>query len=213
MNSGSTGLKRLFFAFGALLGWGALIAQFYFAMENRTTALAEAVIRYFSYFTIMSNGLAATCFAVLLLKPRSSGARFFGRPSTLTAITVYLLVVGLIYNVILRSLWDPQGLAMIVDEALHSVMPALSLVFWVVFVSRRKIPWKAIPGWMIFPLVYCIYCLLRGAMVGYYPYPFLDVAALGYGQVFASIGGVIVLFFVLAFLLVGASQLLGESEK
>ena len=204
---------RLFFAFGALLGWGALVAQFYFAMENRTTDLAEAVVRYFGYFTILANGLAATAFTVLLLKPVSLGARFFGHPSTLTAITVYLLVVGLIYNVILRSLWDPQGLEMIVDEALHSAMPALLLVFWAIFLSSQKLSWKAIPGWMVFPLVYCIYCMIRGAMVGYYPYPFLDVTAYGHKQVYLNIGGLIGLFFVLAFLLVGASQLLGESEN
>jgi hypothetical protein len=213
MNDGSTGLMRLFYAFGALLGWGALVVQFCFAMENRATDVAEAVVRYFSYFTILCNGLAAIAFTVLLLKPMSSGARFFGRPSTLTAITVYLLVVGLVYNVILRSLWNPQGLEMIADETLHSAMPALLLVFWAIFLSGRKLPWKVIPGWMVFPLIYCIYCLFRGAMAGYYPYPFLNVAAHGYKQVFVNIGGMIVLFFVMAFLLVGVSRLLRKGEN
>lgn len=37
--------------------------------------------------------------------------------------------------------------------------------------------------WQFFPIIYFIYILLRGAITNIYPYPFLDVARLGYDQV------------------------------
>src|ERR1700744_4437486 len=125
MSSGYTTLMKFFFAIGAALGWGALAGQFYIAMDNRTTDILEAVVRYIGYFTVLANGLAALCFTVLLFRPVSVWGQFFGHPSTLTAVTVYLVVVGIIYNVLLRDLWDPPGMEMVVDETLHSAMPAL----------------------------------------------------------------------------------------
>ena len=203
---------KSFFAIGALLGWSALAGQFYFAMDNRTTDITEAVVRYVGYFTILANGLAALSFTVLLLRPVSVWGQLFGHPSTLTAVTVYLLVVGIIYNVILRGLWNPQGLEMIIDESLHSAMPALFLLFWVIYIAPRALSWKSVPVWMIFPLVYCAYTLVRGAKAQFYPYPFLDVLALGRKQVFLNIGGMILLFFLLAFCLVGFSKLVRRKE-
>ena len=212
MGRGYTTLMKSFFAIGALLGWAALAGQFYFAMDNRMTDITEAVIRFVSYFTILANGLAALSFTVLLLRPVSAWGQWFGHPSTLTAVTVYLVVVGIIYNVILRGLWNPQGPEMIIDESLHSAMPALFLLFWVIFVAPRTLSWKSVPVWMIFPLVYCAYTLVRGAKAQFYPYPFLDVLALGRKQVFLNIGGMILLFFALAFCLVGFSKLVRGKE-
>ncbi|RYY06438.1 MAG: hypothetical protein EOP43_06360 [Sphingobacteriaceae bacterium] len=36
---------------------------------------------------------------------------------------------------------------------------------------------------MIFPLVYLIYIIVRGAVTGFYPYFFVDVKTFGFGQV------------------------------
>jgi hypothetical protein len=195
-----------------LLGWFALIAQFYLSLENRTAAAGEAVVRFFSYFTILSNGFIAIAYTMILLRPGASLSRYLARPAVLTALTLYIVVVGLVYNVVLRSLWSPKGLQMVVDELLHSLAPALFLVFWIVCVPKVLMRWKHVLVWMIFPLAYCIYSLIRGAIVGWYPYPFLDAGALGYPAVAINIGGVVLLFFVLAFLLVWISKLLGAED-
>jgi len=52
----------------------------------------------------------------------------FFEAGVITAITVYITIVGLVYNVILRFLWKPEGLQFIVDELLHTVIPLLLLV-------------------------------------------------------------------------------------
>jgi len=199
---------KTFFWLGAVFGWFALAAQYYIYLSSGVASAGETTIRYFSYFTIDSNGLAALAFTSLLLAPSSWLGRFFGHHTTLTAITVYMVVVGLVYNVILRSLWDPQGLQWIVDELLHSVLPALLVLHWLMFVAPEKLQWKSIPVWMLFPGAYCILIMRRGAMSGFYPYPFLDPNTLGYQKVYHNIGGMMALFFVLAFLLVGISKIL-----
>ena len=90
------------------LGWFALIAQFYLIIVNRTASIPETIIRYFSFFTILTNLLVAVCFTSFLNKKQKSSA-FFSKITTLTAITVYILIVGIVYNVILRFLWKPEG--------------------------------------------------------------------------------------------------------
>ncbi len=208
MQRPDTALRKIFLAIGALLVWFALLSQFYLTIANRTTSIGEAVIRYFSFLTILTNGLVAIALTALLLEPKSAWGRWFGHASTLTALAVYITVVGLIYNLILRQLWNPQGLQQLVDELLHSVIPALFVLFWLLFVPQERMPWISIFSWMLFPLCYCIFCLGRGALVGYYPYPFLDVGVLGYHDVFVHIGGLIALFFGLALVFVGITKLL-----
>ena len=110
------------------LGWFALIAQFYLIIVNRTVSIPETIIRYFSFFTILMNLLVAVCFTSFLNKKQKSSA-FFSKITTLTAITVYILIVGIVYNVILRFLWKPEGLQKVIDELLHTVIPILCLIF------------------------------------------------------------------------------------
>jgi len=109
------------------------------------------------------------------------------------------MTVGLTYNTILRSLWKPQGLQLLADNLLHSIIPFLYLVFWIIFVRNQSLRWKDIFPWLIYPLVYLLYVLVRGAYYGVYPYPFVDVAQLGYARVLLNslvVTGVILFFSV-----------------
>jgi hypothetical protein len=122
------------------------------------------------------------------------------------AITVYILVVGITYNLLLRSLWNPEGLQWVVDELLHSVIPVLFFVYWWIFRSRAALLWKNIFPWLLFPLFYCIYTLIRGHLSGYYPYPFMDAGQLGMSKVLINIGAMLILFLIISLLLVGISK-------
>lgn len=183
----------------AILGWFALIAQFYIHINSGIADTDELVIRFFSFFTILTNLIVAICCSVLLFKPVTG---FFSKHKTLTAITVYILVVGLIYNFILRSLWKPEGLQKIVDELLHTVIPAMFLFYWLIFVEKNKLSWNIILPWLIYPLVYLIFVLIRGTFSGYYPYPFLNADTLGFKKVLLNSVGITVVFIVLSALFV-----------
>ncbi len=174
---------QFFVATGAFLGWFSILLQFYLIILNREASVPETVIRYFSFFTILTNILITVCFTVLLCSPLSSPGSFFSRPSTLTALAIYITIVGLVYNGILRFLWSPQGAQQLVDELLHVVNPLWFLLFWVFFVPKSRLKWKNVYFWLIYPLIYIIFILVRGSFSGFYPYPFVNVSNLGYPAV------------------------------
>jgi hypothetical protein len=185
----------------ASITWVAVILQFYLQIVNRTTAVPEAVIRYFSYFTILTNLLVAVCFTSLFMKERKA-ERFFKQPSVLTAVTVYILIVGLVYNLVLRSQWNPQGLQLLADNLLHSITPLFALLYWIVYVPAKEISWKQTPAWMLYPFFYLIYIMIRGSFSNFYPYFFIDVSKLGYTKAFTNAVYVTVAFFAVSLVLI-----------
>jgi len=195
-------LERFYLAAMVIIGWFALVTQFYINMTSGISGIWELMVRYFSYFTIQTNILVAVCFTTLLLKPQSKWGRFFSRQQTLSAITVYIVIVGLIYNTILRFLWEPEGLQKIVDELLHSVIPLLVLFYWFVFTAKDRLQWKNVLPWLIYPFAYIVYVLVRGSVSGFYPYPFINTQRLGLDKVLVNSVGIAFVFICMSLLLV-----------
>ncbi|MBC9912733.1 Pr6Pr family membrane protein [Chitinophaga varians] len=201
---------RLYPAILSLLGWFALTAQYYLMIQNGTLPTGELTIRFFSYFTILTNLLVALCNTVLWLNP---GSRFFSRAGIQTALTVYILVVGIIYNAVLRWLWQPQGLQWLVDELLHSVIPVLSLLYWGLYTARRRLEWKQCWPWLLYPLFYFAYILVRGTFSGFYPYPFVEVDRIGITQALINALGIAAIFLLLSLLFISISRYLTSAQK
>lgn len=198
-------MKRLVVIIGICLSVIAVALQYYLILQNRTTGILETTLRFFTFFTILTNSLVAIYFCALSFFPGSKAAAFFRKFSTVTAITVYITIVGLVYQFILRKTWEPEGLQMIVDELLHSVNPAFFLLYWILIVPKERIRWRVLPYWLMYPLVYFLIIILRGQFTGYYPYPFVDVSKLGMQQVIVNALIIVALFGVLSmlFILIG----------
>ena len=195
-------LRKTFLTILVVSGWFALIAQFYLIIVNRVASIPETITRYFSFFTILTNLIVVVCCTFILLKPTSNTGRFFSRPDTLTAIAVYIVVVGIVYNTVLRFLWNPQGLQFIVDELLHSVIPLLFIVLWFLQTRKAVLKWKNVFPWLLYPLAYITCILIRGAFSGFYPYPFINVTELGYNKVLLNCLGLVLGFLCLSLLFV-----------
>ncbi len=189
-----------------IITWLMLLLQFYLQIENRSTSVAEAIIRYFSYFTILTNLLVAVSFTSLLL-PDSRWNSFFSRNTVLTAVTLYILIVGLVYNIVLRSQWNPQGLQLIADNGLHTITPLLTLFYWFAYVHAKDIKWQQTVTWLIYPFLYLTYALLRGAFSNFYPYFFINVDQLGYSKALLNAGFVTLAFLAVALLLLGTGKI------
>lgn len=173
-------------AAAALLGWFALALQLWLSIRLTTAdgrSVLAAVWIYLGYFTITTNLLAAMALSARALGQDDGFGRFFRRPGVVTAIAVSIAVVGLAYNLLLRQLWQPQGWSLIADVLLHDVMPLVFLLVWWFAVSKQDLHWRQIGRWLLYPLGYLIYALIRGAITRWYPYPFIDVNALGYPRV------------------------------
>lgn len=190
---------------GVLAGWFALITQLYITLHTGTGPIQGLLVRYFSYFTILTNLLVVLSCTILLLNRKNQG--FFTNPKTLTAFTVYITVVGLIYNLLLRHQWQPQGIHFVADQLLHVVVPVLFILYWLVFVQKSALAWKDTLVWLIYPFIYFLYILFQGTISGFYPYPFIDVAKLGYQHVFINSIYMLFVFLGLSLLFVWIARL------
>lgn len=199
-------MKRIFVVLLFLLGYFAVITQFKLMMDNRIASIPETLVRFFSFFTILTNILVALYFTLEVFKVENRWFNTRNKAQMLTAVTVYIAVVGLVYQVVLRQIWNPTGLQRLVDELLHSVIPVLAVVYWISFENKSSLKWNMIPKWLIYPLVYLVYVLIRGEASGFYPYPFVDVATHGLQQVLINSAFVTLLFVAISCVLVGIGK-------
>lgn len=207
-----TKAEKYYLFTGAIITWFAVICQFILMMANRVMPAFATIIKFFSFFTILTNILVALCFTFLLMKPVSRWKRFYVRQNALTAIAVYITVVGLVYNLILRHLWNPQGLQRLVDELLHTVIPIFFIIYWLNFVRKDQLKWKDVWPWLIYPFVYLLYTLARGALTGQYPYPFIDVKQHGYASVLTNSVVLFIAFIVLSLAFLAIAKLMGRNR-
>jgi hypothetical protein len=184
-------------ALGALLGWFGLALQLWMAIRQ-TGGFVAGVWLLLGFYTILSNLLVACVLTAAALGPGGTITRLLLRPGVQTAAAMSIVIVGLIYNVMLRQLWHPEHWQLVADVIVHDVMPVLYLVYWWLAVSKRDLRWGQVLVWQSYPAAYFLYVLLRGTIDGWYPYPFLDVKTLGYLQVLID-----ACFVLLAFIAVG----------
>jgi len=206
-------LRRRLITSAAVLGWAGLGIQLYlifFARLSVGASLLGGVVSFFSYFTVLTNTLVAVVLTCAVTDRESAARRWFLQPWVSSGIAVSIAVVGLAYSILLRHLWHPQGWQFIADELLHDVMPLLFLAYWWLCVPKGTLRLKHLPLWLIYPLVYFAYALLRGHLLGAYAYPFIDVALLGYPQVFVNAGGILLGFVLIALLVIGVDRWQGR---
>jgi hypothetical protein len=202
-------VRRRFVAVAAVLGWAGLSIQLYLIFYSRWTlgaSLLGGLVSFFSYFTVLSNTLVATVLTCALTSRESAARRWFLQPWVSGAIAVSIAVVGLAYNILLRHLWHPEGWQWLADELMHDVMPLLFLAWWWLCVPKGTLRLRHIALWVIYPLLYFAYALLRGHLLAVYPYPFIDVDKLGYPQVFVNAGGLLAGFVVIALVLIALDR-------
>lgn len=208
--------RRRLATVAAVLGWAGLSIQLYLIFYSRWTfaaSLLAGLVSFFSYFTVLSNTLVATVLTCELTSRESAARNWFLQPWVSSGIAVSIAVVGLAYSLLLRHLWHPEGWQWLADELLHDVMPLLFLIYWWCCVPKGMLRLKHISLWVIYPLTYFAYALLRGHLLASYPYPFIDVAKLGYPQVFINAGGLLAGFVGISLVLIGLDRWLGRRSK
>ncbi len=158
--------------------------------------LDTRLIRFVSYFTILSNILVAVTALALAADPKRESAVW--RVLRLDAL-VGIAVTGIVHWFLLRPLLDLDGSDRVADQLLHVVVPLLAVGGWVVFGPRDGFSRAELLPSAIYPGLYIVWTLLRGELSGWYPYPFTDVNEHGYAVVLLNGVGVVVLFTALGF--------------
>jgi hypothetical protein len=197
---------RISAAVGAFLGWFALALQLYLMLARDPAGVLGVVIAYFSFFTILTNFLVALVFTAAAFRVRAGWGQWLLRPSVQAGTTVYIVIVCIVYQILLRHLWNPQGAQYVADLLLHSVLPAGYVLYWWFFAPREGLIWKNAIAWLVYPGAYLVYILARGAVSGLYPYHFIDVTALGYEGVIARSAGLMLVFLGTGLLVVAIAR-------
>lgn len=155
----------------AALVLAAIITQ----ITDQILADAFEPSEYFSYFTIESSMMNVAVLAMggyLAFRFRRDTTLYTGlRMATVT----YAVVTGVVYNLLLRGL-PPTGFVGIPwpKEVQHVWIPIYILIDWLFATGRARLAWRWVWAAIAYPLAWCAFTLIRGALTGWYPYPFLD---------------------------------------
>jgi hypothetical protein len=167
---------RVYSFVAALIGWASLLVRY--IGDGNFQSVAQTVA-YISYFSILTNILAALTLTLVALAP-AGRRQWLTRPPAVTAIALYMCVTGLPFA--FQSLAGLQGWQLAAEIGLHHVMPVAFFLFWLIIVPKGTLMLRHAFVWLIFPLAYVAYLLVCGPC-----YPFLDVGLVGADRVLGNI--------------------------
>jgi|SRR5579884_3465342 len=202
--------ERIYAAILALVGWCAILLQCYWAVEtavDKGLSLSMGIVNVLSYFTILTNILVAAYLTF------AATGRLIASPAARTALGSYILVVGCVYEVSLRRLWNPEGLRFIVDVVLHYVVPLGYFCYWILFVPKQTLRYGAIASWTIYPFAYLFYSLIRGRLYGFFPYPFINYPEIGWPRLWINVALLIFVFVLAGALLIALGRFIVRSRN
>ena len=162
----------------ALLTLTAVAFQFV-----RSTNAGADPVNFFSYFTILSNVFVSGVFLTGALYLAENRLPTPFEDAVRGASVLYMLVTGIVYSTLLSQY--ELGLTLPwVNVQLHYVMPIAVVLDWLYRPQLSKLTLRRARWWLLFPLAYLAYSLVRGRIAFWYPYPFLDPHRPGgYGSV------------------------------
>jgi len=188
----TTGAARAAAALIALIAFTGVAVQF--SVVYRTSGSVTATIwALLAYFTITTNLLVAFLFGWIALR---GGVRELAWLLAGTALSI--LLVGVVYEVLLSSLYHLSGAAAFSNVLVHRLTPVLVPLYWLAFAPKGRLASRDPLLWGVYPLAYLAYALARGQLAGVYAYPFIDVAHLGWARTALNVA-----LITLGYLIVG----------
>lgn len=205
--------KNIYRIIYILIGIAGLMIQF--GIVDGTFHVVSLV-----YYTVLSNILCVLYFILRMIydNKQSPGHSPFGEfilsVHTKYAVTMCILLTFLVYHFLLAPTFGtgPSQLSphTISNYILHYIIPVMTLIDFLVFdKDKGKVKWIDTIRWMVIPLVYFIFILLRAPLAGNigstsspYPYPFIDFTIQPATSVFINIGILFVVFLILGSILI-----------
>ena len=183
------------------LGAVAIVATF----ADTASRTSINPFNFFGFFTIQSNIIWLIMIAITGIV----ALRGIKQPSLLPlargCATAYMILVGVIYNALLAG--QEGGVALEwANNVVHIILPIYALLDWILFADRPPLAWKRLWVSLVYPMVWVVVVLIRGATDGWVPYPFFNPAT-GYGLVFAYALAIAVLTVITAAIVWALSRL------
>lgn len=190
----------------AAIAWFGLVLQMWLYLHGGKS-LVDSLVLYFGFFTITTNLFVALVLTLPLAFGGTRAGRWFASDSKLGCATTAIVFVCIAYHFLLRHVWNPQGWQWVADMTLHYAVPLTLFAYWIVRVPRQQAATLTPLAWSVYPAVYFAYILLRGELIGMYPYHFIDAGSIGYGRTMLNAVGLLVLFVGLGTLVKGIARL------
>ena len=185
----------------------ASIALVLTAIVAQALALANAnafnATRFFAFFAIQRNLVGVAAFAWVLAnrdKPRSRALELLRGAAAVYLTITFFVVIFLLSGV------DVQLQLGWVDFVLHKLFPVVVLLDWIFDPPQTRLGLRDVAVWLVYPLAWTALTIVRGAIDGWYPYPFLDPAHGGYGQVAVTVVAVTRGFVVISAIAIGVGN-------
>gem|GEM_PF-69310 len=176
-----------------------------------------------NYFTIISNILVAFYFLVdavwLLNHPTKARLGREWNVDFKHVVLMCILVTGIIANTLLRGNFDQMaGTVALSMTLLHVFSPIMVALDWLLFERKGQMKAGEPFIWLIFPLLYLVYLVV--AVEGFhcdfnmyetascYPYPFIDLDALGIQQFAQNVIIVGLVFLLLGYVIFAIDRIL-----
>jgi hypothetical protein len=208
--------------------FAAVVAQLVQSVSGAVEAgrhVPTIIANFFSFFTILSNTASAvvlvTAAVWFFARGRASSAEPGWLAFLLAAVTTYMVITGIVYNILLRGIaLEPGSIVAWSNEILHLAGPLFLLADLFLGPLRRALPWRAVFGIVAFPMVWVAYTLLRAPFIVnpgtgdpyWYPYPFLNpYGPGGWGSVVIYVIGIAVAILSVAALVVWVGRRRGKS--
>lgn len=190
------------------LGFGLLIVAAVIAQINHNPG---KIANFFSFFTIQSNIIGAV---VLLLGAAGYAPRTLRWDYVRGGAMMFLMLTGVIYNTILAGMTaDLHTTVPWVNDVLHKIIPVVMVVDFLLVPLAHKIDFRTALWWTAYPIAYAAYSLIRGPIVDWYPYPFLDPRDSSYGRVTINMIVIAIGFVAVVWLVVKANNWLQSRQS
>jgi hypothetical protein len=191
----------------------AMLASVIWQISSRVINNVFRPWEYFSYFTIQTSLLAIVTLTV------AGWYAWTGRTETrvmnivrLSTVT-FTIVVTLVYNMLLRGLPDAAAdgdyvWPIIPNEILHVWAAIFMLIDWILSSRRIHLRIRTIFWVLVFPLAWLVYSIIRGLMVDWWPYWFINPnEPAGVTGMLTYIVGIMLFLLTIAISLLGLQRL------
>ena len=156
----------------AVVGVVALLGYFDYVLGFATFQ----IYNYYSYFTVQSAMASVVAFVAAAV----AAFRHEIDPPWLDwfrlLVTTYIVVSGIVFLtiVIQSSTRDYTIDVPWSSQLLHFWIPSIAVLDWLMDAGKARLPWKILVWVLVVPAIWGVFTLIRGSVVGWYPYFFLD---------------------------------------
>lgn len=206
-------LRAVLLWFGAITGPVVLIVRTYLTLTSRLDSgdsLVGALAFLFTFFTVLTNLMMALCYVAAATS--WSWLDWWNRPFARALTAGSIVMVSVYYLFFLSGLETLSGMENALNIYMHYLAPWLFVLWWLLTPGHGSLRFTDVPKMLIYPLVYVIVVMIRGALVHEYPYPILNVDKLGYGQVAIGCLGMLAGFVAIYAFTVAIDRWLGRRQ-